>query len=1034
MTQTNRPDGVIVSQRPELSIWNERLRNFVYIGAGTTAEVYQAFDSILERDVAVKVISVAVKDQSRAIESTLRELARLQHPSIVQVLDINRSSDHLVAIFTLCSGPRLDHYLKQTHASHTTAVRTFLQVADALAYLHNQRCLYCDIKSANIVLDETTPVLVDFGHLTAFEDAAICQQTYVGTPRYMAPELMSGSPPSISTEVFALGRLLLESLVGWYRSFDEIALDDLTRPESLLPLELPCRRDWLAILHKSTAHHAHDRYVSVANMASDVASALAHRDIVARPIGRIERTMRCMQRNPVTTLLACSAVVSMSLGCLAAVYTTAALESARRSSESNTNRLRSRMTELTSARSALDTALSEVKSELNKVLSLEQSQNKNLDAARKANVELSEAVNDSVQLNQKTATALDQLKASRQEVQVASDNQGVTTSQVNLIKRAAMIQPYADSTKKAWKAMNLGDWEAAERIVRDLPEECRGVEYGILTSRLKSQLIKPKRIVLASATYKDSEYRKWLARHNPPEAVSEKDLVYLFSSRARPKPATTYGSGLRSRKIAYPSLLVMDGASDVPIIDLRQQESASIVYLLNDGSRLHCCELAGSQNDLHTYQLRLFTYCPEEYPSSRINDARAPGLLNLLKSRLIHEKDDLATENNKSVLADSSRKTVEVSGLEFDFVEVGQNQLRRNTWEREGKINVGRKEYYNGLFAHADSTIVLNVPDGWSSFSTKYGLQTKCHGSVRFAIIGDGNLLFESDEIRDQILREVCVDIRGVKFLVLEIDDAGDGRYLDDSIWVEPLLHRELQPNVSKSYPPDPPPELDPSEIPGWRYFDSLSANFTLDTKKKHIQSVTIVSPTGPLRTKDFEAILTLPSLAYLEMQLTSIADEQMAVIGKVKQLERLVLWSSHQITNEGISKLGGLTQLKFLNLGYTQTTPDCLASLHVDKLESLYFNHAAIGSSRLTELARCKSLKHVSLNDLNVGDEDLVPLEKLRTLESIDLHQTKISDRALEILQVLPNLKRLCVTKTAVSASAIEAFQKKRPQCEIAH
>lgn len=149
---------------------------------------------------------------------------------------------------------------------------------------------------------------------------------------------------------------------------------------------------------------------------------------------------------------------------------------------------------------------------------------------------------------------------------------------------------------------------------------------------------------------------------------------------------------------------------------------------------------------------------------------------------------------------------------------------------------VGGKEFADGLTVHANSRIELDLPSGWSTFSSKYGMSRGEPGSVEFVILGDGMELFHSKLIRTHFLHEISVDIRGLKKMVLETRDGGDGIACDHSTWIEPKLFRDPQPLIDMSYTgPEPPKSLVPEEVKTWQHFDSVSARVELTSDGTHI-------------------------------------------------------------------------------------------------------------------------------------------------------------------------------------------------------
>lgn len=166
--------------------------------------VWAARDHLLERDVALKLL----RPDRRPDEGRLREefalLAALDHPGVVTVRDVGVADGSLYLSTDLLSGLTLDRWLaREPDADSVDAV-----VADLLAtlgWLHQQEVVHADIKPANILIQESAhgiwPTLIDFGLARDRDESRLLG----GTPKYMAPELMAGSPPSPRTDLYALG-------------------------------------------------------------------------------------------------------------------------------------------------------------------------------------------------------------------------------------------------------------------------------------------------------------------------------------------------------------------------------------------------------------------------------------------------------------------------------------------------------------------------------------------------------------------------------------------------------------------------------------------------------------------------------------------------------------------------------------------------------------------------------------------------------------------------------------------------------------
>lgn len=215
------------------------------IGEGAMASVYLATQRSLERKVALKVMAAALAADPSFCERFLREgktLARLSHPHTVTIHDIgNVGEQYYMAMEYLPNGT-----LKERIAAGMTpeqGVTLIRQIASALGYAHAQGLVHRDVKPANILFRaDGTAVLSDFGIAKSLDDRTQFTQAgfAVGTPSYMSPEQARGQEIDGRADLYALGVVLYEILVGKlpYNGTDALstALAHLTEPLPELPV------------------------------------------------------------------------------------------------------------------------------------------------------------------------------------------------------------------------------------------------------------------------------------------------------------------------------------------------------------------------------------------------------------------------------------------------------------------------------------------------------------------------------------------------------------------------------------------------------------------------------------------------------------------------------------------------------------------------------------------------------------------------------------------------------------------------------
>ncbi|MNM20695.1 Serine/threonine-protein kinase StkP [compost metagenome] len=216
------------------------------IGEGAMATVYLATQRSLERKVALKVMAAALAADPTFCERFLREgrtLARLSHPHTVTIHDIGNVGElYYMAMEYLPNGT-----LKERIAAGVTPEQGLLyirQIASALGYAHAQGLVHRDVKPANILFRaDGTAVLSDFGIAKSLDDRTQFTQAgfAVGTPSYMSPEQARGQDIDGRADLYALGVVFYEMLVGKlpYSGNDALstALAHLTEPLPELPIE-----------------------------------------------------------------------------------------------------------------------------------------------------------------------------------------------------------------------------------------------------------------------------------------------------------------------------------------------------------------------------------------------------------------------------------------------------------------------------------------------------------------------------------------------------------------------------------------------------------------------------------------------------------------------------------------------------------------------------------------------------------------------------------------------------------------------------
>ena len=209
----------ILNHDPALDLQGEPLRGYRIVGqiaSGPLAVVHRAIDAHTEREVVIKVLGRRLANDAdlvRRFEAEAGRVARLEHPSIVPLLDWWREPDAAYLVMRLMSGGNLADRLARGRIESALALRWTEQVGAALGAAHRQNVVHGDIRPANVLFDaDENAYLADF---TVGADAiALAGDDASAGPidRYLAPERRAGDPPSIEADVFALGAVLDELL------------------------------------------------------------------------------------------------------------------------------------------------------------------------------------------------------------------------------------------------------------------------------------------------------------------------------------------------------------------------------------------------------------------------------------------------------------------------------------------------------------------------------------------------------------------------------------------------------------------------------------------------------------------------------------------------------------------------------------------------------------------------------------------------------------------------------------------------------
>jgi eukaryotic-like serine/threonine-protein kinase len=267
--------------------------------------VYSAYDTVLERKVAIKVVGdcqLADKSARDLLLHEARAASALNHPNICTIHQVGDSEGEAYIVMEQVEGQPLSALVGHVGLSPDLVVRYGMQVADALAHAHKQGVIHRDLKSTNVVITPEGRVKVlDFGLATRLRDAELREavssiapltetRTVVGTLPYLAPELLQGEGADARTDIWALGILLYEMASGTHpfrgRTAFELSSSILRDPPTPLPPTVPA--GLAAVIQRCLEKSPADRYQQAADVSADLqrlegkAPALSSRELVER--------------------------------------------------------------------------------------------------------------------------------------------------------------------------------------------------------------------------------------------------------------------------------------------------------------------------------------------------------------------------------------------------------------------------------------------------------------------------------------------------------------------------------------------------------------------------------------------------------------------------------------------------------------------------------------------------------------------------------------------------------------------------------
>ena len=307
----------------------ERFEIVSRLGSGSFGIVYEAFDRYRFRSVALKVLERVLPDSVARFKREFRYLADIRHPNLVSLYELLKVDDRWAFSMELIRGSELLEHLviaelQNSFVEARTATdsafdadqtlrwrpkrrvrgvsplyfdlvrATFRQLALAIAVLHAHGILHRDIKPTNIMITEGRVVLLDFGLVVEIErEDSIDRDRMVGTPGYMAPELISTSTATVASDWYSFGVLLYQALTGQMPFTASSPLEVLERQVQIDP---PPASDRLSGIPADLASLADDCIRRDPQRRPNVSDVLRRLDVVTFDVGRTERTRTRRQK------------------------------------------------------------------------------------------------------------------------------------------------------------------------------------------------------------------------------------------------------------------------------------------------------------------------------------------------------------------------------------------------------------------------------------------------------------------------------------------------------------------------------------------------------------------------------------------------------------------------------------------------------------------------------------------------------------------------------------------------------------------
>jgi len=272
---------------------NDRYQIIRSIGEGGMANVYLAHDTILDRNVAVKILRGNLAKDEKFIKKFQREAnsaATILHPNVVEMYDVGKDDDNYFIVMEYIDGQTLKNLIKKRGAlTLPEVIDIMMQLTSAIECAHDKYIIHRDIKPQNILmLDDGTVKVTDFGIATATNTNELTQTNSVmGSVHYLPPESANGSGATIRSDIYSLGILMFELLTGKVPfkgdNAVEVAIKQLKEPiPSITRINPEIPQSVENIILKACAKNPKNRYKNVTEMRNDIENCTKEENLNVR--------------------------------------------------------------------------------------------------------------------------------------------------------------------------------------------------------------------------------------------------------------------------------------------------------------------------------------------------------------------------------------------------------------------------------------------------------------------------------------------------------------------------------------------------------------------------------------------------------------------------------------------------------------------------------------------------------------------------------------------------------------------------------